>query len=49
MLIVYGLQRALRRVPVSDGRCKQCGYDLRASYEFGRCPECGMPGAKPGG
>ena len=21
--------------------CKRCGYDLRASVAFGRCPECG--------
>ena len=27
-----------RRVP---GRCVQCGYDIRGSLAFGRCPECG--------
>jgi len=29
------------------GRCENCGYDLRASYEFGRCPECGTPCTPP--
>ncbi len=24
------------------GVCRSCGYDLRASHEFGRCPEMGM-------
>lgn len=23
------------------GLCRFCGYDIRASMEFGRCPECG--------
>ncbi len=23
--------------------CRRCGYDLRASLEQGRCPECGRP------
>jgi hypothetical protein len=23
--------------------CLACGYDVRASREFGRCPECGTP------
>ena len=23
------------------GRCIRCGYDISASLEFGRCPECG--------
>lgn len=23
------------------GVCRHCGYDIRASLEFGRCPECG--------
>ena len=27
-----------RRQP---GRCIHCGYDISASLEFGRCPECG--------
>lgn len=24
------------------GLCIACGYDLRASIDFGRCPECGL-------
>ena len=28
----------IRSVP---GMCRFCGYDLRGSVEFGRCPECG--------
>lgn len=31
------------------GLCHHCGYDLRASIEFGRCPECGRGiGERPG-
>ena len=33
----------LREERLGDGRCVDCGYDLRAS--LGRCPECGA--AKP--
>jgi hypothetical protein len=44
MLSVYGVQRAFCRLPEPEvDRCKKCGYDIRASYEFGRCPECGTP------
>lgn len=29
------------RVWEKSGLCRYCGYDIRASIEFGRCPECG--------
>lgn len=46
MAIVYGmLPRSLDNS--SLGLCERCGYDLRASYEFGRCPECGTPCVPP--
>ncbi len=32
---------ALPRVWEWPGHCRYCGYDVRASIEFGRCPECG--------
>jgi hypothetical protein len=45
---VYALQRVFLKPPVLEqGKCERCGYDLRASYEFGRCPECGTPCTKP--
>ncbi len=50
MLILYALQRAVcKPPPQNEGFCEKCGYDLRASYEFGRCPECGTPCSKPAG
>jgi hypothetical protein len=29
------------RIWEEPGLCRHCGYDIRASREFGRCPECG--------
>jgi hypothetical protein len=34
-------RRAARRRRARLGICEGCGYDLRASRESGRCPECG--------
>jgi uncharacterized membrane protein YfcA len=37
----YVGHRLLRKPLVEEGRCSQCGYDLRGCVEP-RCPECGM-------
>lgn len=39
--LLYLWRRSVRREKREKGFCVVCGYDLRASYEFGRCPECG--------
>jgi hypothetical protein len=39
------LRSARRRA--RTGLCPACGYDLRASRQFGRCPECGRATAAP--
>ena len=36
-------RRLRRRRRRRRGLCVRCGYDLRASREAGRCPECGTP------
>jgi hypothetical protein len=43
MLLIYGLQRLFRRMPVGrpGETCLRCGYDIRMSSET--CPECGEP------
>ena len=42
-IVVYA--RAAEERSPDRGRCRRCGYDLRASPD--RCPECGEP-VKPG-
>lgn len=42
MVPLYGLMRASARPIKPDPNiCPTCRYDVRASREFGRCPECG--------
>ena len=46
--LISGGRRAVRVLKESmlssrGGHCVRCGYDLRASADFHRCPECGTP------
>ena len=43
--VVWLVRRRIARRRLRTGLCSGCGYDLRASREFGRCPECGRPAA----
>jgi hypothetical protein len=56
ILPLSALRRRLRdRRLIRQGRCRACGYDLRATPQEGgallpRCPECGtIPPARPAG
>jgi hypothetical protein len=46
--VILARRWASRRRRALEGRCRRCGYDLRASID--RCPECGatIPRAAPG-
>jgi hypothetical protein len=45
-LFAFRLRRWLsQRNELRPGRCRHCGYDLRATP--GRCPECGTPVSPP--
>src|SRR5687768_11359716 len=39
--VFASLAAARTQQRVRAGLCQGCGYDLRASRQFGRCPECG--------
>jgi hypothetical protein len=39
--VVWLLRHRAARRRRRSGLCPGCGYDLRASRQFGRCPECG--------
>lgn len=48
LVAVAGITRLyLPRVWRGGDRCRACGYDVRASWEFGRCPECGTAMGAP--
>lgn len=43
-VVLFAMFNLLGRSKVDQpDRCRKCGYDIRASGEFGRCPECGTP------
>ncbi len=51
LLPIYPLVRAMTKPePADPNACPTCGYDVRASRVFGRCPECGgeIPPEQPG-
>ena len=47
--LVWVVRRRRARRRARTGLCSGCGYDLRASREFGRCPECGRETVGPSG
>lgn len=38
---IYGYYRSCSKPSNMNGRCPNCGYDLRGNPEATECPECG--------
>jgi rubrerythrin len=47
LLFGPGIVRRHRRR--RNGRCEDCGYDLRGSDDSSVCPKCGASAGKPAG
>ncbi len=45
-LPIYGYSR-WREIRLRRGACESCGYDLAATPEISKCPECGQQATQP--
>jgi hypothetical protein len=43
LLFALAIRFTLPRIFRGPGVCRKCGYDIRGSLAFHRCPECGTP------